>query len=133
MAMVLFGYPRRFINLMRPPISATVALVFLILNALVWLGFGLLIALDLHPALPDQPFIQTIMAILALGIAGIMVGLFVFLRKGNQIAYFLTVGLLAGIALLTVFDEFGAADLVVLIVDLVPLILLIKDRSWFLV
>ena len=117
---------------MRPPISATFTLVFILLNALFWLGFGIIIALDLHPALPNQPFIKTIMTFFALGISGIMVGLFIFLRKRNQITYYLTVGILAGIALLTIFDEFGVADLIVLIINLVPLILLIKDRDWFL-
>ena len=117
---------------MKPPISATFTMVFMLLNALIWLGFSLIIALDVHPALPNQPFIKTIMTIFALGISGIMVGLFILLRQRNQIAYYLTVGMLAGIALLTIFDEFGVADLIVLIIDFVPLILLIKDRNWFL-
>jgi hypothetical protein len=118
--------------LKRPPISATFTLVFILLNALIWLGLSIIIALDVHPALPNQPFIKTIMTFFALGISGILVGLFILLRKPNQFAYYLTVGMLAGIALLTIFDEFGVADLIVLIINLIPLILLIKDRDWFL-
>lgn len=114
------------------PRSVPATLVFMLLNALVWLGFGVIIATDLHPALPDQPLIKWVMAILSLLIAGILLALFILLRKRSQIAYLLTIGLFLIISLLTVFDEFGWADLIVLALNIIPVILLIKDQIWYL-
>jgi hypothetical protein len=72
------------------------------------------------------------MAILAFANAGILIGLLIFLRRRNPFAYAITMGFLTVIAFLTITDEFGWADLGVLLITLIPLILLIKDRSWYL-
>jgi hypothetical protein len=48
-----------------------------------------------------------------------------------RLAYYGLLGLLGWIAFLTITDEFGVADLVVLILTLTPLLLLIKDRGWY--
>jgi hypothetical protein len=63
------------------PISFSLALIFMMLNMLIWLAFGLVIALHAHPALPDDPFLQGGMAILAFCAAGTLLVLFVFLCK----------------------------------------------------
>ncbi len=114
------------------PRSVTVVFGFFGLNALVWLAFGLLIAFNLHPALPNDPLLKGLMAILSLGLAGTLLGLLFLLLRRSQIAYFGAVGLLALSCLMLVFDDFGLADLVFLLISLAPLVLLLKDRAWYL-
>jgi len=114
------------------PLSVSAALIFILLNALVWFALGVIIAANAHPALPDVPLIKGIMAFLALATAGILLGLFILLGKRSRIAYFIALGLFVAISLLTIFDQFGLADLVILAINIVPIILLIKDRAWYL-
>jgi len=114
------------------PFSVSAALFFLLLNALVWLGFTILVAANAHPALPDSRTVQWIMAALAFGSACALGVLIVLLWKRIRIAYSLTLGLLALLAVLTITDEVGWADLIYLAVVVTPLVLLIKDRSWYL-
>jgi lysylphosphatidylglycerol synthetase-like protein (DUF2156 family) len=114
------------------PFTVSITLLFLTLNALVWLGFTALVALNLHPALPDQITVRWIMGILAFGSAGALIVLIILLGKRIRIAYFLTLGMLALLAVLTITDEVGWVDLLYLAIVVVPLILLIKDRVWYL-
>lgn len=119
-------------NMTRRPLSVSVNLIFILLNALVWLALGMIIALHAHPALPDNPIIQGGMAFLSFCAAGILLGLFIFLLRRIRIAWFAALGFLAVTSILTIFDDFGWTDLVVLVINLVPMILLIKDRAWYL-
>jgi lysylphosphatidylglycerol synthetase-like protein (DUF2156 family) len=107
-------------------------LLFILLNALIWLAFGLIIALHAHPALPDNPLIQGGMAFLSFCAAGLLLGLFIFLRKRRRLAWFGSLAFLVLVSILTIFDDFGWTDLVVLVVNLVPILLLLKDRAWYL-
>jgi len=72
------------------------------------------------------------MSILALLTSGLLIGLSFFLRRRTSVAYYIMLGMLALISLLTVTDEFGLADLVVLAISVVPFVLLIKDKAWYL-
>ena len=114
------------------PLSVSVNLFFILLNALVWLAFGLIVALHIHPALPDNPILLGGMAFLSFCAAGLLLGLFIFLRKQVRLAWFVALAFLVLASILTIFDDFGWADLVVLGINLVPIILLIKDRVWYL-
>jgi len=114
------------------PLSVSLALIFVLLNALVWLALGNIIVANAHPALSVPPIIKGVMAFLSLAAAAILLGLFFFLGKRSRIAYFLTLAFLAVASLLTIFDQFGWSDLVVLIINLIPMFLLIKDRRWYL-
>jgi peptidoglycan/LPS O-acetylase OafA/YrhL len=107
-------------------------LIFILLNALIWLALGMIIALHAHPAIPDNSIIQGGMAFLSFCAAGILLGLFIFLVRRTRIAWFVALGFLAVTSILTIFDDFGWTDLVVLVINLVPMILLIKDRAWYL-
>jgi hypothetical protein len=114
------------------PRSVSIVLFFVCLNALVWLGLGLSMAFNLHPAMPDIPLLTGIMAVLSLAMAGLWLGTFSLLQKRTRIGYFGTLGLLAITCLLLIFDDFGLIDLVVLLINLLPLGLLLKDRAWYL-
>lgn len=116
----------------RSPLSVRINSLFILLNTLVWLGLGLVIALHAHPALPRDPLILGSMAFMSFCAAAILLGLFIFLRKRYRPAWFAAIGFLALTSILTIFDDFGWADLLVLAINLVPLILLIKDRAWYL-
>ena len=114
------------------PLSVVTTLVFVLINALFWLAIGVIVVANLHPGLPDLPLIKEITAFLAFATAGFLLILFVLLGKRNRIAYFLGIGLFIAMSLLILLDDFGWTDLVVLIINVVPLILLITDRSWYL-
>jgi len=114
------------------PLSVSIAFIFILLNAFIWLAFSVIIAANVHPALPNIPVLKGIMAFLSFATTGILLGLFIFLGKRSRIAYFIALGLFVAISLLTIFDQFGLADLVILVINIVPIILLIKDRTWYL-
>ncbi len=113
------------------PISFSLALIFIMLSMLIWLALGVIIALHAHPALPDNPILQGGMAVLSFCAAGLLLVLFIFLRKRYRIAWFAALGFLAITSLLTIFDDFGWTDLVVLVINIVPILLLLKDRAWY--
>ena len=114
------------------PLSVNICFVFILLSILIWLVLGITILVDAHPAIPDVPLMKGIMGFLSLAIDGILIGLFIFLLKRNRIAYYLTLAFFIVTSLLTIFDDVGLSDLVVLIINIVPIVLLIKDRSWYL-
>ncbi len=114
------------------PLSVTVTYGFIILNIIIWFALGINIALNLHPAMPDQPLIKGIMSILSFVAAGALLVTFIFLRKHVRAAYYLMLIGLGIATLLTFFDDFGLVDLAALALSLIPLILLIKDRQWYL-
>jgi hypothetical protein len=116
----------------KKPLTVIAARIFLLLNALVWFSFAVLVATHAHPGLPDSSAVRWIMGILAFGCACALIALVVLLGKHNHIAYYLILGLLVLLAVLTIADEVGLADMVYLVLVFVPLVLLIKDRSWYL-
>lgn len=114
------------------PLSITITLALILLNGLVWLVFGTIVAAGLHPTLPDSRLMQWTMAILAFVTAGVLIALSIFLHRKSSVAYALTLALLILIAMFTALDEVGWADLIVLGIDVVPIVLLIRDRAWYL-
>ncbi len=114
------------------PFTVTLTSVFIIINALILLALGIIIGVNAHPALPVSPELKWIMAILSLVMAGILVWMFIFLHRGCRIAFYLMVVLLGFVAFLTIFDDVGLSDIFVLVLNLIPIILLIKDRKWYL-
>jgi hypothetical protein len=121
------GYPVK-----RRPFSVTATFLLILINALVWIGFAAIVALDLHPALPDSSTVRWVMGILAFGCGCALIALVVLLGKRIRIAYFPTLGLLALLAVLTFTDDVGLADWIYLLLVTTPLIMLVRDRSWYL-
>jgi hypothetical protein len=114
------------------PLSVTVTYGFIILNIFIWFALGIIIAFNLHPSLPDQPLVTGIMSVLSFAAAGTLTATFIFLNKHSRVAYFLMLAFLGIASILTIFDDFGLVDLAALSLSLIPLILLIKDRPWYL-
>lgn len=114
------------------PMTVRFTLLLILLNALVWLSFGLVIALGLHPALHVELEIKVGMAILSFLAAGVLTSLVLGLCRRWKPAWYLVVAALAVSSLLTLFDDVGWVDILVLIGMLLPLVLLIIDRKWYL-
>lgn len=104
---------------------ATRALIFI--NAAFWLGFAVLTALGLHPGLPEGALYRWGMTSLAFLTAVFLVGLFLVLDR-FKLAYYLLLAMLAGICVLTITDDFGFSDLVVLVLHLAAFAFLIISR-----
>jgi hypothetical protein len=114
------------------PASVNTTFLLIALNAILWLAFSILVSAGLHPAIPAAPLVKWGMAILALLCSAALLGLLVLLAYRRRSAYFLMVSLLVLVSVATIADDFGLADLAVLIVTVVPLVLLVKDRIWYL-
>jgi hypothetical protein len=114
------------------PRSVFLALWLILFNALIWLGFGLAVAAGAIPSIPAAGGMRWIMAALAVGSAAFLAGLAFFLRRHSRPAYYLALGLLAVIAVLALADQVGLLDVAALVINLVPLGLLLKDRVWYL-
>jgi hypothetical protein len=61
----------------------------------------------------------------------ILVAVARLLKRRSRFGYLLTVALLAVMILASLFDDFGLADLLFVLVTLLPLALLLKDRAWY--
>ena len=106
--------------------------LLILLNAIVWLSFGIITAIGFHPSYTQPTVIRWVMAISTLFAAGILFTLVVLLRKRNHIAYWVTIILLIAFILATILDQFGFVDLAFVIITILPLLLLLKNRKWYL-
>lgn len=118
--------------MIKRPTSVTINYAFILLNVFIWFVLGIIIATGAHSAMPDLPAMKSIMAGLSIGIAGVLLVLFILLYKRKRTAFFLTLAFFAVAAVLTVFDQVGISDIVVLVINIIPIILLVKDRAWYL-
>jgi len=116
----------------RPPVSVLVTLILILLNAAFWLGFAILVAAGAIGSIPSASVIQWVMAILALVSAVALAGIAFFLRRRNRFAFYFGLALLALIAVLSIADQVGLLDLFTLLVNLVALGLMVRDRGWYL-
>ena len=114
-----------------PPRTVKITLGLILLDAIIWLGLGVLLVLDAHPAFPDQPLVRGWMALLSIAAGCVVLVLLRFLAKPKGLAFFGMLGVLVAASLAVFLDDIGLVDLVVLLVFLIPLVLLIKDRAWY--
>ena len=114
------------------PLSVNISLLFIVIDALIWLTLCLFIILNIHPALPGEPLIRLIYAGMSLAFAAVLSGLAFFLYRHRTKAYYLVCAILLFTILITFFDNVGLSDLLVVLLNLIPLVLLIKDRKWYL-
>jgi hypothetical protein len=110
------------------PILLILTTIFVILNALIWLALGI-IGIYTRSAFSVPQQTNTVLAILSFAMAGVLLGFFVLMRRGNRNAYFLTVAFFVLVSLITIFDGVGLADILVLMLNLIPILLLILDRK----
>jgi hypothetical protein len=113
------------------PVKVRITFLLILLNALVWLVFGMIVLLGLHPALPAEGLYRWGMAVVSFLAAAVLIILFLLLRRRWKPAWYLAVTALAVSALVTLLDDFGGIDLAVLAVMLLPLVVLVVDRRWY--
>ena len=114
------------------PTLVKVAIGFILAGAGVWLVLGVLIAARLHQGMPSDPLIRWGMAIAAFVAFLVMGTLAWLLAKRKRLAFFITLVALGVVFLLTLFDQVGWADAVMMALTVAPFVLLVIGRKWFL-
>jgi hypothetical protein len=110
----------------RLPTSVSATLILIILNAAFWLVFAFIVALGAIPSITTDSVVKWV------GVSGFLTGIVIFLRRRNRLAFYAGVAILIAIAVLSITDEFGLPDLFTLLISLVALGLMLKDRAWYL-
>ena len=111
-------------------LSVRVTKYLLFLNALIWLCFSLIVVLGVHPAMPESRASSLFLAGLAFIASAVLLILTISLRK-FRLSYYMLLTVLGTIAVLSIIDDFGMADLVFLLVIMATIALLIRDRRWY--
>jgi hypothetical protein len=111
--------------------SFTFTLIFILVIAIFWFGFSIIVVTGHHPALPDSQLYQAIMAGLAFLTAVFLIIQFFLLKAKNKLAFFITIAFLTFLAILIFMDDFGISDLLILTITIIPIVLLFKDRNWY--
>jgi uncharacterized membrane protein len=114
------------------PIPVRFARVLLVVDALLWLAFAGLTAAGAHPSYGGMSIYRWPVTFLALVIAALLGGLSAYLGKPSPTGYWLTIGFLAAMIVASLFDQFGLADLVFVVLTALPLVLLVMSRAWYL-
>jgi hypothetical protein len=116
----------------KPPSSTIATRILLAVLAVLWFAFGIMVAVDAHPSYRGGSLLMSAMATLSFAAALLLAFLATQITRRGRLGYWLAVTLLASMALVGLLDELGLADLVFLVLTLLPLILLLKDRRWYL-
>ena len=114
------------------PKTVVAAVLLLSLNATFWLGFAVIAALGGIPGYDGSGIEKWLLAGLALGTALCLALLAFFLWRRNRFAYISGVVLLGGILVLSLPDQLGIWDILGMAGILAALVLLLKDRKWYL-
>ncbi|HOW90700.1 MAG TPA: hypothetical protein PK883_00170 [Anaerolineaceae bacterium] len=114
------------------PVVVKIALVFILINTFIFFVLGVLIAGGWHSGVPQDAALKWIMMLGMFAGAILLALCYLLLAKRRRLAFFITMVVLALIIALTIFDQVGWADLVMLLVAFIPFALLILGRKWFL-
>jgi hypothetical protein len=114
------------------PNSVKVTLAFILLNAVFWLGYAVAAVSTGQDSGTGLSAVTWIWSGLAAVCALALAGAAFLLRRRSKLAYYFTLLMLALLALLSITDQVGLLDIFSLFISLVPLILLIWDRKWYL-
>lgn len=113
------------------PLSVKITLAFILICAILWLSFGVITILGLHPSQLSNSIYFLVLSLISI-LAGIFL-LFItyYLWKQKKCAWYLSVIFFIAGVLVNIFDDIGLIDVLVMIIHMIPLVLLIKDRSWY--
>lgn len=106
----------------------SLTVILFVVNAAIWIAFGISTLVRME----GQGVVAWVLAGLMFGNAGAMLLSGWGLAKEKKGFFYLAVALVAVNILLTIADEFGLFDLIVLLIDLVLLALLIATRTRYL-
>ena len=114
------------------PLTVKITLGMLLIEALMWLVFGVIILAGLHPALPEGALYRWGMGGISILAAVVLVALTRLLLRRVRAAWYLTMVALFASFLVILFDNVGWVDLVVMAGVFLPMVLLLIDREWYL-
>ena len=114
------------------PTSVKAAQVLLFILGAIWILFGVASLISLVNSSTNPTVTLWVVAILMFGNAGALLVIGWGIGKQKRLFFYLGIIVLAANIFLTVTDEFGAFDLITLIIDLALLALLIVTRSRYL-
>ena len=112
--------------------SVSITITLITLNAVFWFIYAVIMFFGDSRSTIMPNAVSWVFSILALGSSVILIGLAIFLKRRKRFAFYLGLPTLAIIAVLSVTDEFGLLDLFSLFISLTPLVLMLKDRDWYL-
>lgn len=119
-------------ELIKAPRSAVAAQVLILINALFWFLFSIVAALgNLPSGLATGP-IRWTFAFLALGTSIALGGIAYFLVRQKKAAFYLALAVLALLGVLSITDEVGFLDIFTLTISVAAIILIVKNRDWYL-
>jgi hypothetical protein len=116
----------------KKPITVNICLILFLVTALLWFAFSIFVALGGNSSYARIGVFKWIMVGLTFAASLIIVGLWALLRKHFKPAWYFSVLMLAAMTIAGFLDELGLIDFLFIFVYLVMLILLIKDRRWYL-
>lgn len=114
------------------PLTVKITQVLLLIEALMWLVFGVIILAGLHPALPEGALYRWGMGGISILAAVVLVALTRLLLRRVRAAWYLTMVALFASFLVILFDNVGWVDLAVMAGVFLPMVLLLIDRKWYL-
>ena len=114
------------------PKSVAVTIAFIALNAVFWLAYAIIIALGSSALTTIPAIMKWGFIVLAVGCSLLLAGVALFLVKRKRLAFYFGLLMLTLVAVLSIADQFGWLDLFSLLISLIPLVLLLKDRDWYL-
>jgi hypothetical protein len=115
-----------------PPTSVKAAVFMMLALSAVWASIGAIIALELHPAMHLPRPWNMLMGGLMLAAALVALGLVLLLRRRSRVGFCAALAFLAASILAVVFDDVGWTDLMFVAVNVIPVILLLRARLWYL-
>jgi len=114
------------------PSTVPLARFLLAVDSLLWLAFAAFTGMGAHPSFGPMSGYRWPVTLLALLVAALLGGLSVHFRNPTPLGYWLGIGFLAAMILASLLDQFGLADLLFVAALALPLLLLFKDRAWYL-
>jgi len=116
----------------RQPWTVRITFVSFLVIAALWLLFSLFVVLGGNVSYFHIGAFRWIMAGLTFLASILLAALGYLLRRRFKPAWYFSVLLLAAMILAGFMDELGLIDYAFIVLYLIPLALLIKDRKWFL-
>jgi len=116
----------------RQPITVTITIILILISAAFWLFYAVYVAIAGVPSFPNAGAGRWIMAGLSFCVSVFLIGMVILLKRHNRLFFMAGIIFLGIIATLSITDQIGWIDLAVLLVNLAALLLLIKDRTWYL-
>jgi hypothetical protein len=114
--------------LMRPPVLVRITQWLFILNAVIWIAFGVIFLTDLSQGIHSGWIVGLLMFGNAAVLAGLGYGLGTRYRRWSC---YLSLVFVALNLVLGVTDEVGLFDVLVMVLNAVMLVLLLMKRTWY--